>query len=98
MHFLISSELQRNGAALALRLSHSQLRISQTSLPFKALTNPMRTTKSETEKIPSTLNGKQQYGFFSTNGNILLVKGSILNLQFCVNMVYHAVNILHASS
>lgn len=37
---------------------------------------------------------KHQYIFFLfTNGN-----GSILNLRYCVNMVYHPVNTLHALS
>lgn len=102
MHFLISTKLQRNGVALALRLSYSQLKISENSQQFKDLTNSMRTISCETENVPASVNGKQRdiifYFFLFTNGNIRLVNGSILNLQFCVNTVYHAVNILHALS
>lgn len=59
----------------------------------------MQTISSETENLLSTLNGKQQYGLFYLFiycGIILVANGSILNLQFCVNMLHHAVNISHA--
>lgn len=57
MHFLIFSELHRDGAALFKASSQS---VEDISLHFKDLTNSLRAPFSETEHFLLTLNGKQQ--------------------------------------
>lgn len=89
MYFLISSELQGNEVAFALR--HSLLKISQNAAgPYNE--DCIQWNWKRKAVVPFIL----LISF--TNDNILLLEGSIPNLQSCVNMVYYAVNIRHALS